>query len=481
MGDSAPHYPHGGAVVTNKDKHMKVITRFAPSPTGYLHIGGARTALFNYLFARHNKGTYLLRIEDTDRERSNFDAIEAILGDLRWLGITSDRQPILQSTRLQRHQMVAETLLRQGKAYHCYTTPEELQHHRQRAQDENIQFHYYRKWRETMNAPPKNGKPVVRLKCPTTGKTRIKDLILGTVELDNARLDDYVLLRQDGTPTYMLSAVVDDIDMGITHIIRGDDHLNNAYRQYHLFEALGASIPTFAHIPLIHGSDGKKLSKRHGAVRLDAYRKLGYLPEALVNYLCNLGWHFDGDHIFSLEQAIANFTLEKCGRSSARMDKKKLDFINSYYIRNCSSEDLYALLKSRIHIPDAAAKARLKKGLEVLKMRATTLEDVSHLSGFIVSMPSIKEEFRALVFKRESQEMLRGVIQALHGCSSWTLRAIEDTLKAYVNHNNLKFATLARLMRLLLSGKQNGPSIAEMLVILGRIESIKRLSIEPQE
>ena len=313
---------------------MSVVTRFAPSPTGFLHIGGARTALFNRLFARHHGGRYLVRIEDTDRERSTKEAIGAIFDGLSWLGLMGDEEPVFQSTRQERHAAMARELLARGGAYPCYATAEELAEMRERARAEGRSVRYDGRWRDRdpSEAPP-GVKPVIRLKAPQEGETVIDDLVQGEVRFANSQLDDMVLLRSDGTPTYMLSVVVDDHDMGITHVIRGDDHLNNAARQTQLYLALGWEPPRFAHVPLIHGPDGAKLSKRHGALSVGAYREMGFLPEAMRNYLLRLGWAHGDEEIILDEQAIAWFGLEAVGRSPARFDMQRLTNLNAHYLR----------------------------------------------------------------------------------------------------------------------------------------------------
>src|SRR5690349_956381 len=328
---------------------MSVVVRFAPSPTGFLHIGGARTALFNWLFARHNGGTYKLRIEDTDRARSTPEAVAAILDGLSWLGLDWDGEVVYQSQRLDRHAEIARQLLAEGKAYRCYCTPEELEAMREKARAEGRPVRYDGTWRDRdpSEAPP-GVKPAIRLKAPQEGETVIRDHVQGEVRVANAQLDDLIILRADGTPTYNLSVVVDDHDMGITHVIRGDDHLTNAFRQTQIYRALDWAVPEFAHVPLIHGPDGAKLSKRHGALGVDAYRDMGYLPEALRNYLLRLGWSHGDDEIIATRQAIEWFDLAAVGRAPARFDFAKLDNLNGHYIREAADERLVALVVPRL-------------------------------------------------------------------------------------------------------------------------------------
>src|SRR5271169_1926908 len=365
----------------------QIVTRFAPSPTGFLHIGGARTALFNWLYARKRGGKMLLRIEDTDRERSTEAAIAAILDGLKWLELDHDGEVIYQFSRAARHGEVAEQLLASGQAYRCYATPEQLTAMREKARAEGRTRLYDGLWRDRDPATAPSGvKPTIRLKAPQTGETVIEDQVQGRVVWQNENLDDLVLLRGDGTPTYMLAVVVDDHDMGVTHIIRGDDHLINAARQKQIYDALGWPVPIFAHIPLIHGPDGSKLSKRHGALGIDAYRALGYLPEALRNYLVRLGWSHGDQEIFSTEEMIAAFDLPQIGRSPARFDFAKLENLNGHYIRQTGDAELLAAIDQLLpHLPDGAALAakltpRLREqwltAMPSLKERAKTLLDL---------------------------------------------------------------------------------------------------------
>jgi glutamyl-tRNA synthetase len=369
---------------------MTVVTRFAPSPTGYLHIGGARTALFNWLYARHHGGRFLLRIEDTDRQRSTQAAIDAIIDGLSWLGLEWDGEVVHQFARAGRHAEVARQLLAEGKAYHCYCTPAELEAMREAQRAAGLTMRYDGRWRDRDPATaPKDVAPVIRLKMPQTGETIVQDKVQGEVRVANEQLDDMVLLRADGTPVYMLSVVVDDHDMEITQVIRGDDHLTNTFRQVQLYDAMGWPKPAFAHVPMIHGPDGAKLSKRHGALGAEAYRDMGYLPEALRNYLLRLGWAHGNDEIISTEQAIAWFGLDGVGRSPARFDLAKLNNLNGHYMRAAESNRLLSLILPRIAkrlgaAPDAEAQARLAAGMEGLKARAETLEQLADNAQFYV-------------------------------------------------------------------------------------------------
>src|SRR5262245_164096 len=370
----------------------KPVLRFAPSPTGYLHIGGARTALFNWLYARHTGGKFLLRIEDTDRERSTPEAVQAILNGLTWLGLDWDGQTVYQFARADRHRQVAEQLLASGHAYRCYATAQELEEMRAQQKAAGQSVRYDGRWRDRVPGPSEKDKPfVIRLKAPREGETVIHDVVQGEVRWSNEQLDDMVLLRSDGTPTYMLAVVVDDFDMGVTHVLRGSDHLNNAARQRQIIEAMGWPVPVYGHVPLIHGADGAKLSKRHGALAVEAYRDMGYLPEAMRNYLLRLGWSHGDDEVIPTTQAIAWFNLEGLGRSPARFDFKKLDSLNAHYIRELSDEKLaealvaFLALKKPGLVIDAATRARLAKTMAMLKTRAKTLAELADKADFVLS------------------------------------------------------------------------------------------------
>ena len=458
---------------------MTVITRFAPSPTGFLHIGGARTALFNYLFARHHRGTYALRIEDTDKNRSTTDAINAIVNGLNWLGLNPDTDIVYQSKNIARHRQVVQQLIDSDKAYYCYTPPEELHNLRQQAEKNGQNFTYDRRWRDTDKTPPVGVKPVVRLKCPLQGQTTINDLVQGKVVVNNTQLDDYILLRSDGTPTYMLSVVVDDIDMGITHIIRGDDHLNNAVRQVHLFKALRAKIPAFAHIPLIHGPDGKKLSKRHGALSIESYKDMGYIPQALKNYLCRLGWSHGDREIFTEQQAITWFSTDGIGTSPSRMDFDKLAHINAHYLRQMDTDMLLPLVLSELGDISDIATQRISKGLNSIKSRATVMGDFHALCAFYISAPTfpLGDPTAQKMIKQNSADMLQHIVDILTPVVEWHAENLEHIIQTYIADNNLKFGQVGPPMRATLAGTVKSPSLFEMMDILGKQETLKRLSI----
>lgn len=459
---------------------MTVRVRFAPSPTGYLHIGGARTALFNYLFAKHNKGKYLLRVEDTDRERSTPEAIEAIFASLNWLGIQSDEEPVFQFSRAQRHAEVAQQLLQSGNAYYCYCSPEELQAMREEAAAKKLPPRYNGVWRDRdSSSAPAGVKPVIRFKSPQEGSVTIDDHVQGSVTVQNSQLDDMVLLRADGTPTYMLSVVVDDHDMGITHIIRGDDHLNNAFRQHHIYAAMGWQIPEFAHIPLIHGVDGAKLSKRHGATSADVYKDMGFLPDAMKNYLLRLGWAHGDDEIISEAQAIEWFSFEGIGRSPARFDMAKLHNLNGHYIRHADDARLFDLtlpfIEKHLKRVLAADEAdRIVRGMPGLKERAKTLIELSE-SALIYIKPLPLDEKAAALLSQDNKEYLRNLLPKLEACD-FTHDALEILLRNAAEEFGIKLGALAAPLRVAITGRSVSPSLFEVMAILGKEESLKRIS-----
>jgi glutamyl-tRNA synthetase len=460
-----------------------IVTRFAPSPTGFLHIGGVRTALFNWLFARHNGGRYLLRIEDTDRKRSTDEAIAAILDGLDWMGLDHNGEVVFQSSRAARHAEVARGLLEAGQAYRCYATPEELAEMRERAKAEGRSMRYDGRWRDRDPAEaPAGAEPVIRFKAPREGETMIEDHIQGEVRVANAELDDMVLLRADGSPTYMLSVVVDDHDMGITHVIRGDDHLTNSFRQTQLYRALDWPVPEFAHMPLLHGADGAKLSKRHGALGVEAYRDMGVLPEAMFNYLLRLGWSHGDDEIISRDQAIEWFTLEAVGRSAARFDMERLTSLNAHYIREADDTRLVELIRPRLSdiigtTPDAAAEARIQRGLAGLKPRASTLIELAEKAAFYAAPRPL--EMTAKAQKQIGPDALRhlsALAQALDALPDWTEETLETVIRRFVDEHGLKLGAVAQPLRAALTGKTESPGLFEVLAVLGREESLARLA-----
>ncbi|MCZ4282039.1 glutamate--tRNA ligase [Kiloniella laminariae] len=462
----------------------QVVTRFAPSPTGFLHIGGARTALFNWLFAKHHGGQYLLRIEDTDRKRSTPEAIEAIIDGLNWLGLDHDGEITYQFARAERHREVAHELLASGKAYKCYCSPEELEEMRALARAESRPIKYDGRWRDRpASEAPAGVDPVIRLRMPQEGETLIHDLVQGDVTVANSQLDDMVLLRADGTPTYMLSVVVDDHDMGITHVIRGDDHLTNAFRQNQLFLAMGWDVPEFGHIPLIHGSDGAKLSKRHGALGVEAYRdEMGYLPEALRNYLLRLGWGHGDEEIISTEQAIEWFDIDAVGKSPSRFDFAKLENLNGHYIRHADNKYLTDIIAPHISAKeeitlDASGLARLTAGMNGLKERAKTVHELADSAAFYVrSRPLILNEKADKLLSEDARTYLERLLPLLDNLESWTEENIETTVKDFAQSQELKLGNIAQPLRAALSGSNVSPGIFEVMVILGKEETLGRIS-----
>ena len=453
-----------------------VVTRFAPSPTGFLHIGGARTALFNWLFARHHGGKVLLRIEDTDRKRSTTEAIDAILDGLDWLGLDFDGETTYQFQRAARHAEVANQLLESGHAYKCFATPEELEAMRAEQRANKQPMRYDGRWRDRNPSEAPDGAPfVIRLKTPQDGETVIDDAVQGRVTVQNAEIDDYVLLRADGTPTYMLAVVVDDRDMGVTHVIRGDDHLNNAFRQLPIYRAMGWEEPVYAHIPLIHGNDGAKMSKRHGALGADTYRdEYGILPEALFNYLLRLGWGHGDREEFTREEAIAAFDLDGVGKSPSRFDLKKLENLNGHYIRAADDARLAALVAPRMH--GKVDIALLERAMPQLKLRAKNLDELADGAAFLFkSRPLSIDEKAAKLLDDNGRAYLTRVSQALHGENDWTIEALEATSKSLAEQLDVGFGKLAQPMRAALTGTTTSPGIFDVLVLLGRDEALARI------
>jgi glutamyl-tRNA synthetase len=456
-----------------------VVTRFAPSPTGYLHIGGARTALFNWLFARHHGGKYLLRVEDTDRARSTEPAIEAIFDGLRWLGLDGDEPAVMQFVRSTRHAEVAQALLDAGHAYRCYLTPEELAARREKAQAERRPFKIDSEWRDCDPSQAPEGAPfVVRIKAPRDGETVIEDLVQGTVTVSNAEIDDFVLLRSDGTPTYMLAVVVDDHDMGVTHIIRGDDHLNNAFRQLAIVEGMGWDRPIYAHVPLIHGADGAKLSKRHGALGVDAYRdEMGVLPEALFNYLLRLGWGHGDEEIISRKQAIEWFDIAHVGKSPSRFDTAKLLNLNGHYIREADDGRLAGLVAPRMQ--GEIDIDLLTRAMPVLKVRAKDLNELAANAAFLFARRPLTLDAKAEALLTAEARALLGRIEARLGSENgWTSEGLEASLKAMAEEIGLGLGKLAQPLRAALTGQTTSPGIFDVLTLLGREESLARIAAQ---
>jgi len=460
-------------------KEGKVVTRFAPSPTGFLHIGGARTALFNWLFARHHGGKALLRIEDTDRKRSTQEAIDAILDGLDWLGLDYDEPPVYQSERGSRHVEVAEMLLATGHAYKCYATPEELEEMRAAQRAAKQPLRYDGRWRHRDPSEAPLGAPfVVRLKTPEEGETTIEDAVQGLVTVRNAELDDYVLLRADGTPTYMLAVVVDDYDMGVTHVIRGDDHLNNAFRQLPIYRAMGWQEPVYAHVPLIHGNDGAKLSKRHGALGAETYRdEYGILPEALFNYLIRLGWGHGDQEEFTREEAIALFDIDAVNKGASRFDMKKLLNMNGHYIRAADDARLAGLVAAKIG-PETDL-GLLTEAMPVLKTRARDLNELAEGAAFLFKeRPLAMTEKAQELLDDEAKVRLASISARLKTENDWTLEGLEANLKTYAEELELGLGKLAQPLRAALTGTTTSPGIFDVLVLLGREEALARIDAQ---
>ena len=464
-----------------------IVTRFAPSPTGFLHIGGARTALFNWLYARGRGAKFLLRIEDTDRARSTEPAIEAIFDGLKWLGLDWDGEPTFQFSRAARHREVAEQLLSLGKAYHCYASQEELAEMREKARAEGRSKLYDGRWRDRdpSEARP-NVKPVIRLKAPLTGETVIEDQVQGRVVWQNENLDDLVLLRSDGNPTYMLAVVVDDHDMGITHIIRGDDHLTNGARQKQIYDALGWNVPVMAHIPLIHGPDGAKLSKRHGALGVEAYRAMGYLPEAMRNYLVRLGWAHGDQEIFSTDEMIEAFDLSAVGRSPARFDFAKLENLNGHYIRQTADADLVAEVERVLPYAPAGAdlaakltpalREKLIAAMPGLKERAKTLIELIEGARYLYAdRPLALDDKAKAVMTADARGMLANLSRELATVDPWSAAGAEAAVRAYAERAGAKLGAVAQPLRAALTGRTTSPGIFEVLAVLGKAESLARI------
>lgn len=463
----------------------QVITRFAPSPTGYLHIGGARTALFSWLFARHHGGQFKLRIEDTDRARSTEDAIAKIFEGLKWLGLDWDGEAVMQFAHAARHAEVAHELLAQGKAYRCYCSQEELAEMREKAKAEGRPMGYDGRWRNRdPNDAPAGVAPVIRLMAPKDGETVVADLVQGEVKVANSQLDDMVLLRGDGTPTYMLSVVVDDHDMNISHVIRGDDHLTNTFRQMQIYNSMGWAAPDFGHIPLIHGPDGAKLSKRHGALGVEAYRDMGFLPEAMRNYLLRLGWSHGDDEIISTEQAVAWFNLENVGRSPSRFDMNKLSSLNGHYLREAGDarlvDEIAPKIEDKLGRPLLPLETeRLTKGMAGLKERAKSVLDLAGAAAFYAERPSFDAKAQKILIPLtlgEGALIIDGFLSRAYDLPAFERSAIEALARSYSEEAGCKLGDLAQPLRAALTGSTTSPPIFEVMEILGALECQNRFS-----
>ncbi|MCY6380685.1 glutamate--tRNA ligase [Hoeflea prorocentri] len=464
-----------------------VITRFAPSPTGFLHIGGARTALFNWLYAKNRGGKMLLRIEDTDRSRHSDEAVEAILDGLQWLGLSWDGEPISQYARVDRHRAIAEELVKSGNAYYCYATPKELEAMREKARAEGRPPRYDGRWRDRdPSEAPSGVKPAIRIKASRDGVTVVADRVQGDVSFPNGDLDDFIILRSDGNPTYMLAVVVDDHDMGVTDIIRGDDHLTNAARQTVIYHAMKWPVPTMAHIPLIHGPDGGKLSKRHGALGAEAYRAMGYLPEALCNYLVRLGWSHGDDEIISMEQMIEWFDIADVNKGAARFDVKKLEAINGHYIRNGDDDTLTeALCAFFPHMEGGdyfeARKSdekvrQLREAMPGLKERARTLSDLADGARFLFAERPLNNEDKAeKILSEGGRDTLSKLLPLLETAGDWRLETLETVIRDFADAEELKLGKVAQPLRAALTGRTTSPGVFDVIAVLGRDEALGRI------
>ena len=465
---------------------MTVVTRFPPSPTGFMHIGNARTALYNWLYARHHNGKFLLRIEDTDRQRHSDAAVQAILDGLHWLGLEWDGDAVSQFARPDRHAEVAEDMIAKGQAYYCYCSEEELDEMREEAKAEGRPVYYDRRWRDRNPAEdaPHGRNPVVRIKAPLEGETVIHDRVLGTITINNEQIDDFIILRSDGTPTYMLSVVVDDHDMGITHVIRGDDHMNNAFRQKVIYDAMGWDVPVHAHLPLIHGPDGKKFSKRHGAESVDEYREMGYMADAMINYLLRLGWSHGNEEIISRKQAIEWFNLDHVGQSPARFDFAKLDSLNAHYIKEADNDDLYAqilpFLKEQedVKVTDTT-KEHILQSMDELKGRAKSLVQIAEEAAFYgKKAPFDYDEKAQSLINADTKPILSALKSGLESLESFDTDAVQGLCKDIAKeHANGQLGKVGMPFRAALTGRTASPSIFHAAAILGKDEVLARLKV----
>lgn len=455
---------------------MTVRTRFAPSPTGYLHIGGARTALFSYLFARRHGGQFVLRVEDTDRARSTDESVQAILDGMAWLGLEADEGPFFQTERFDRYREVVQTLLDTGHAYRCWSTPAEIDAMREKARSEGRKPRYDGSWRDSQATPPSGIEPVVRFRNPLDGSVVIDDAVKGEIVIDNSELDDLVILRSDGTPTYNLTVVVDDMDMSISHVIRGDDHVNNTPRQINILEALGAPRPVYAHLPMILGDDGKRLSKRHGAVSVMQYKADGYLPEALLNYLMRLGWSHGDQEIFSSAEMSSLFALEQVNRSGAVFDTKKLDWINQHYLQNLPAEALATALAPYLAVPVGEGKPSLAAVADLLRERGKTLVEMAAAAVYFYRPPAEYDAKAAgKQFVPAAAEILGEARDRLAALDDWTAESIQEALEQTVAAREIGFGKLGQPLRLAITGTTASPAMNEVLALLGQAESIQRI------
>lgn len=456
---------------------MTIVTRFPPSPTGFMHIGTARTALFNWLFARGRGGKMLFRIEDTDRARHNEEAVTALINAMKWLEMDWDGEIVSQYSMRERHAAVAREMLANGKAYYCYCSPEELEAMREKAKAEGKPTFYDRRWRDSNDTPPPGVDPVIRIKAPLEGASTVPDHVQGDVTVNNEQLDDFIILRSDGTPTYMLSVVVDDHDMGVTHVIRGDDHLNNTFRQNVIYDAMGWTKPEYVHLPLILGPDGAKMSKRHGAASVEEYREMGYLPEAMRNYLLRLGWSHGDDEIISTAQAKEWFNLEHIGKSPSRFDFDKLESVNAHYMKECDDARLMDLARpfyQKRHgvEPDEAAQKRVMAAMAELKSRAKTLIQFADESVFFIRAPQDYDEKAKEQFTAESLGMLEALLQKIEDMPDFS---VEPLKAACMEISGGKLGKIGMPLRAAVTGTTQSPSIFDACPVLGKEETCARI------
>ena len=459
----------------------KVATRFAPSPTGALHIGGVRTALFNWLFSKNKKGTFHLRIEDTDKERSKNEYKDQIIKSLKWIGIEHDGEEYIQSQKIEDHIKIANELLQNGKAYKCYCSAEEIEEQKKRARQKKMPYIYNRKWRDTDEKDaPKNVKPVIRFKSNIEGSSVLKDLVQGDIEIENSTIEDFIILRNDGTPTYNLSATVDDHQMGMTHIIRGDDHKINTFKQIQIYQAMNWKVPEFAHIPLIHTIEGKKLSKRDNASTLDDYSKIGIMPNALRNYLLRLGWSYQDKEIFTLEESIEHFNLEGIGKSPSKLDISRILSMNEHYIKTIDENDLYQNLfeyckiyKEKIN---SDKETKVKSSLSFLKNKAKTLEDIYHNAKFIINNEVNFNEDDFKLIDNKAKKIILEFSKKLSTISKINKENLEPMVNNLIKTNDTNFKGVGQPVRIALTGSKFGPGLYDIVIALGKEEALKRLN-----
>ena len=458
---------------------MDIKTRFAPSPTGYLHIGGARTALFSWLYARHHQGKFVLRIEDTDRQRSTQQSVDAILRGMEWLGMDYDEGPYYQTERFDRYKQVIEQLLDEGKAYRCYCTRAELDALRTEQQKNKQKPRYDGRYREHKGPVPSGVDPVIRFKNPLEGDVIITDQVLGQIIINNCELDDLIIARSDGTPTYNLTVVVDDMDMAISHVIRGDDHINNTPRQINILTAMGGELPTYAHLPMILGGDGKRMSKRHGAVSVSAYAEQGYLPEALMNYLVRLGWSHGDQEVFSVSEMVELFSLDNVNKSAAAFDIDKLQWLNQYYIKSATDQTIanwlaQAFVKKGITYPD---NEKLTAVAAIQKDRCKTVNELTEQSEyfFVNDIHAYDEKSVNKHFKATTTELFNAMLASFEAITEWTAANIQTAINTYIETNDLKLGQVAPPLRVAITGSANSPSIDITLELVGKVKVLKRI------